>query len=179
SCSNNISARLAQPLNFQPIASDPAGPGRCPGTQADDPAPAPLAESAERRWSAATCSSYRRRRRRPAPRRRLDRGRRRVRSSILRNLFVLSRLRTFDVRMAGPVVRQVRASDPGWWAGLSRFAAPTLLVHGGARGEVPIEDLQRMVQALPDGRITTIEAGHRTHSRRPDAFSAAVVPFLS
>jgi esterase len=90
---------------------------------------------------------------------------------LLRNLFVLTRMFQFDVRMASPVVNQLRTPDPQWWAGLPEISARTLLVSGGATSHVPEEPLRRMAEAIPDCRLVTIAgAGHRIHSNRPAAF---------
>lgn len=36
-----------------------------------------------------------------------------------------------------------------------------------------------MASRLPDGRLVTIDAGHRVHATRPDEFCAALAEFLA
>jgi esterase len=94
------------------------------------------------------------------------------------NLFVLTRVLKFDVRMAGPVVEQLRTPDPFWWRQLARIEARTVLV-GGTTSHVPSGPMLRMAAVIPDGELVTIAgAGHRVHSTRPSEFSDVVVPFL-
>ena len=43
----------------------------------------------------------------------------------------------------------------------------------------PVEQAQQMVDALPQGRLVVLpDAGHLTAVEDPEAFAAAVVPFL-
>jgi pimeloyl-ACP methyl ester carboxylesterase len=99
---------------------------------------------------------------------------------LVRNLFVLTRARKFDVRMASPVVRQLRTPDPLWWQELARISAATVLIGGGATSHVPDLPMRRMAAVIPGARLVTIAgAGHRVHSRRPEQFSDVVVPFLT
>jgi 3-oxoadipate enol-lactonase len=98
---------------------------------------------------------------------------------LIGNLFVLSQLRRFDVRMAGPVIAHLRTPDPQWWADLSRITARTLLVGGGPTSHLPMEP-QRAVASAVRGRFELVDgAGLRVHSRRPDEFRDVVVPFLT
>lgn len=65
--------------------------------------------------------------------------------------------------------------------GLGRIAAPTLLVAGDpALGSMTRpEDAARFAEVLPDARLASVAgAGHRVHADQPEAFLAAVVPFL-
>jgi pimeloyl-ACP methyl ester carboxylesterase len=104
-------------------------------------------------------------------------GRRRL---LLQNLFVLTRIRMFDVRMASPIVAQLRTPDSPWWQELTRIRARTLLVSGGTTSHVPTEPLQRMATVIPDCQLMTITgAGHRIHSTRPTEFIDVVAPFLT
>jgi len=94
---------------------------------------------------------------------------------------LLTRARRFDVRMARPVLVEVLATpDPQWWAALPGMAAPTLLVGGGDSSHLSGKRLARLVQQMPDCQLVTVAgAGHRVHSRRPEQFVAAVLPFLA
>jgi len=58
---------------------------------------------------------------------------------------------------------------------------PVLLVHGDEEsgGFVSDADVGIYLAALPDGQAIQISgAGHGIHARKPDAFAAAVLPFL-
>ncbi len=91
---------------------------------------------------------------------------------------LLSGRRRFDRRAVLAPIRQLRRPDPGWWAGLSRISAPTLVLSGGPGSHIAAEALRRLTRALPDARLATVPAGHRIHSLAPDEFAAAVLAFL-
>ncbi len=58
---------------------------------------------------------------------------------------------------------------------------PVLLVHGDEEsgGFVSATDVATYLAALPDGQAVQIAgAGHSIHARKPEAFAAAVLPFL-
>ncbi len=64
---------------------------------------------------------------------------------------------------------------------LRGMRCPVLLVHGdeASGGFVSDADAAEYLAALPDGRAVQIPgAGHSLHARKPDAFAAAVLPFL-
>lgn len=66
-----------------------------------------------------------------------------------------------------------------YWDDVRRFKQPALVVHG--RFDVIVAPLNswQLHQALPNSRFHVIEAaGHLPHIERPDAFLAAVQPFL-
>jgi proline iminopeptidase len=66
-----------------------------------------------------------------------------------------------------------------YWDDVRRFKQPALVVHG--RFDVVVAPLNswQLHQALPNSRFHVIEAaGHLPHIERPDAFLAAVQPFL-
>lgn len=92
---------------------------------------------------------------------------------------VVSGLRSFDRSMVGPVVSQYRTPDPAWWRALPTITAPTLLLSGGRRRHVSGGQLAAAAAVIPDCRLVTINAGHRIHSRAPEAFRAAVLPALT
>ncbi|GIH20129.1 alpha/beta fold hydrolase [Rugosimonospora africana] len=83
--------------------------------------------------------------------------------------------RGYDRRAVVSAVRQLRVPDPSWWDRLPAVSAPALLVSGGPRSHVPP---QRLAE-VRDGRLVTIPVGHRVHSRAPERFRDAVVPFLT
>ncbi|MGG5809903.1 alpha/beta fold hydrolase [Falsiroseomonas sp. CW058] len=65
-------------------------------------------------------------------------------------------------------------------ADLPRIAVPTLLIAGERDQAAPARTMQRMAEAIPGARIAVIPgAGHLLHLERPDAFRAALAPFLA
>lgn len=65
-------------------------------------------------------------------------------------------------------------------ADLPRIAAPTLLIAGELDQAAPLRTMRRMAEAIPGARIVVVpRAGHMAHLERPDAFRAALVPFLA
>ncbi|PKW26399.1 alpha/beta hydrolase family protein [Phycicoccus duodecadis] len=81
------------------------------------------------------------------------------------------------------VVEQVRPEiddpHPGWRELVPQVVAPTLVVGGGAASHVDQGHVRELVQALPDGRLAVIEAGHLVHATEPRRFVAAVRDFLA
>jgi pimeloyl-ACP methyl ester carboxylesterase len=62
----------------------------------------------------------------------------------------------------------------------ARIGQPSLLVWGAQDAIVPPEVGRQLACALPDARLAIIaDAGHQPQWERPDAFHAAVVPFLA
>jgi pimeloyl-ACP methyl ester carboxylesterase len=60
-----------------------------------------------------------------------------------------------------------------------RFAAPTLILGGGATSFVPQSDLALAAQLIPACRLVTIEgAGHQVHATRTAEFVEQVRDFL-
>ncbi len=86
--------------------------------------------------------------------------------------------RGFDRKAVTSAVSQLRAPDPAWWEGLASITAPTLLISGGPASHIPAQLLAEVAGRIPQSQLVTIPAGHRVHSRSPDAYLAAVVPFL-
>lgn len=65
-------------------------------------------------------------------------------------------------------------------ADLPRIAAPTLLIAGELDQAAPLKTLRRMAEAIPGARLVVVPgAGHMVHLERPDAFRAALLPFLA
>jgi pimeloyl-ACP methyl ester carboxylesterase len=65
-------------------------------------------------------------------------------------------------------------------ADLARIAVPTLLIAGELDQAAPAKTMRRMAEAIPGARIVVVPgAGHMVHLERPDAFRAALMPFLS
>jgi 3-oxoadipate enol-lactonase len=62
---------------------------------------------------------------------------------------------------------------------LGRIACPTLLVVGAKDGPHPVE-MRAMAALIPGARLSEIAgAAHLSNLEQPDAFDAAVVPFLA
>ena len=87
--------------------------------------------------------------------------------------------RGYDRRAVTSAVRQLRMPDPAWWDGLPLITAPTLLISGGPASHIPPRQFAEAARSIPHSRIVTIAAGQRVHSRRPEQFLAAVMPFLT
>lgn len=63
---------------------------------------------------------------------------------------------------------------------LGRLRLPTLIVWGEHDALVPVEIGESYQRAIPDARLTVIDdCGHAVYMERPDAFFAAVMPFLT
>ncbi|GAA2391012.1 alpha/beta hydrolase [Dactylosporangium salmoneum] len=88
------------------------------------------------------------------------------------------RRRRFDRVALTSAIEQLREPDPGWWAGLGRIAAPTLVLSGGPKSHIPPVRLEELAAAVPGARLATIAVGHRIHSLAPRPFAAAVKGFL-
>lgn len=98
-----------------------------------------------------------------------------------------------DARSLGVVTRTVLSSNP-WQLMSATLAAartdlgavapaievPTLIVWGEHDGIVPLEIGQRLTALMPNSRLEIIEgAAHQPQWEAPDAFHAAVLPFLA
>lgn len=79
----------------------------------------------------------------------------------------------FDRAMPDAVGLQFERTDPRWWDRLEAVTAPALVVSGGDRSFLPTRHLRRVAQALPHGRLVTIDSGHSVHRDRPRAFADA------
>lgn len=81
------------------------------------------------------------------------------------------------------VVEQVRPeidTPAVWWPEVVRsLAVPVLAVSGGPTSFVPVEWVEDLVAAVPDGAMVTVDAGHEVHANRPAAFLDAVLGFLT
>jgi len=68
---------------------------------------------------------------------------------------------------------------PGVADRLDELSVPTLVVHGEEDRSLPIEDAERMADAIPDGRLARIpDAGHTSTLENPTAVSEAMATFL-
>jgi pimeloyl-ACP methyl ester carboxylesterase len=84
----------------------------------------------------------------------------------------------YDWNVVRAIRSQLDSPDPGWWQGLDRITAPTLIVGGGPESPVPQDEIVRMAERVPDCRVVTIPAGHNIHAAEPDAFTETVLDFL-
>jgi pimeloyl-ACP methyl ester carboxylesterase len=96
---------------------------------------------------------------------------------VMRFLARLSR-RSYDPVMFREVLAQLVEPQPQWWSDLSAITAPTLLLAGGSSSHLDQTRYQLLAKSLPAATITTVDAGHRIHSRSPDRWLAAVAGFL-
>ncbi len=86
----------------------------------------------------------------------------------------------FDGRVLLPIIRQLNAPDPAWWAELANIQVPLLLIGGGSTSPIPQGKLAEVVARVPSGRFVTLEgAGHSVHRTRPVEFIALVREFLT
>ncbi|HEX6452694.1 MAG TPA: alpha/beta fold hydrolase [Trebonia sp.] len=68
---------------------------------------------------------------------------------------------------------------PSWRAALSDIKSPTLLIAGGQDSDLDARPLTEMAALMGDCELTTIEAGHLVHAKRPAEFTEAITAFLS
>ena len=65
-------------------------------------------------------------------------------------------------------------------ADLARIAVPTLLIAAEHDQAAPARTMQRMAEAIAGSRLVVLPGlGHLAHLERPEAFRAALLPFLS
>ncbi|MEM8696319.1 MAG: alpha/beta fold hydrolase [Pseudomonadota bacterium] len=55
---------------------------------------------------------------------------------------------------------------------------PTLFIHGKEDTLVPLADVRRAAQTVPNARLEVLKSGHWPMRERPDAFNALVADFL-
>jgi pimeloyl-ACP methyl ester carboxylesterase len=78
------------------------------------------------------------------------------------------------------VALRAELNDPPaeWWDRLAEITAPTLVIGGGPTSHIPQEQLADLANHIPDGRFTTIPAGHEIHAAQPEEFLAEITAFL-
>jgi 3-oxoadipate enol-lactonase len=65
-------------------------------------------------------------------------------------------------------------------AALAGITVPTLLIAGEHDQAAPPRSMQRMAEAIPGAKLVVIPgAGHFAHLEQPEAFGAALLPFLA
>lgn len=87
--------------------------------------------------------------------------------------------RRCDPRLLRDVITDLRRPQPDWWAGLAAVTAPTLILAGGHRSHLDQTRFTNLTNSMPNATITTIEAGHRIHSRRPERWLTEVETFFA
>ncbi|MYY12297.1 alpha/beta fold hydrolase [Streptomyces sp. SID4919] len=85
----------------------------------------------------------------------------------------------YDWEMILATDRQRNAPGAGWWDGMARITAPTLLIGGGPASFIPQDQILVLAGLVPDARVVTIDGGHLVHRERPGDFLAVVEPFLA
>ncbi|MGW7686101.1 alpha/beta fold hydrolase [Kribbella sp. NPDC054772] len=90
----------------------------------------------------------------------------------------LSRRRC-DPVLLRDVIADLRRPQTAWWDGLAAVKAPTLLLAGGPKSHLDQTRFAAVSEVMPAATVTTIEAGHRIHSRQPDQWLATVREFLA
>ena len=85
----------------------------------------------------------------------------------------------FDWRVLGAIAHQRNHPDPAWWEDLNLITARTLVVAGGTESQLPQDQIVALACRIPEATLVTIHAGHNVHTSRPDAFLAALLPFLA
>ncbi|GHH49667.1 hypothetical protein GCM10018773_45390 [Streptomyces candidus] len=83
----------------------------------------------------------------------------------------------FDWDLIPPTDEDLNHPDPAWAARLCAITAPTLVLSGGPTSFVSEQDLRRLAQLVPVGRLVTIPVGHLIHQDAPDRFLAALRTF--
>jgi pimeloyl-ACP methyl ester carboxylesterase len=84
----------------------------------------------------------------------------------------------FDWRVVEQVRPEIDDPDPSWRDVVARIGAPTLVIGGGASSSSPQDQVADLARTVPDGRLVTVDAGHRVHATRPDEFTQALLTFL-
>ncbi len=84
----------------------------------------------------------------------------------------------FDWRVVEAITKQRNVPDPAWWDDLRHITARTLVIAGGPDSHFPQDQLEGLADRIPDASYLTIDAGYDVHTTRPEAFLAALLPFL-
>lgn len=85
----------------------------------------------------------------------------------------------FDWAVVKAIRHLVRTPDPAWWAALPAITADTLWLAGGPSSHVDQARLREAAASMRSARVVEIPVGHHIHSAAPEAFAAAVIPFLT
>jgi esterase len=84
----------------------------------------------------------------------------------------------YDRALRAPTT--VRPRDPeAAWRSCANIAAPTLIIRGALSDVLSPEVAQRMLEVIPDARLTLVEnSGHSVPLDAPEGFEAAARAFL-
>lgn len=85
----------------------------------------------------------------------------------------------FDWAVVEQVRPEIDTPSPEWPAVLGGLRVPVLAIGGGPASFVPPEWVEDLVAAVPQGALTTIDAGHEVHASRPGEFVDVVRAFLA
>ena len=87
---------------------------------------------------------------------------------------------TLRVMRAVATLRGVRpALRDAWLPRAAEYTGPALVVWGREDGVVPAAHMQALRESYPNAELVTIgSAGHLVMPEQPDAFAAALIPFL-
>jgi len=80
---------------------------------------------------------------------------------------------------AKAVLEQLAQADQAWWQALSQITAPTLIMGSGVSEVADRALLDLLAGAIPGAMRTDLTTGRRGHAADPDAFAAAMMPFLA
>ncbi|MFH8476543.1 alpha/beta fold hydrolase [Streptomyces sp. NPDC018000] len=98
--------------------------------------------------------------------------------SLYREFRELRRAGELDGMAVRPIIDGLRKADPGWWQRLGEVTAETLVISGGLSSPVPRSLLAEVAEAVPQGRLLAIDAGHYVHRTEPERFCTEVARFL-
>lgn len=88
-------------------------------------------------------------------------------------------VRRYDRRLADITGRSAIVEIPFLWGSLERIACPTLVIRGEHSEILSREIAERMLAALPDGRLVEVPGtGHQLVMEQPEAFARALREFL-
>jgi pimeloyl-ACP methyl ester carboxylesterase len=94
----------------------------------------------------------------------------------------LRRVRSIAERQSSDgVVSALKAlrDRPDAFPGLAHISVPTLAIVGEEDAITPVEEMKRLIAAIPDPRLVVVPgAGHLPNLEKPDAFNAALREFL-
>ncbi|WP_327633398.1 alpha/beta hydrolase [Kribbella sp. NBC_00482] len=87
--------------------------------------------------------------------------------------------RKSDPLLLRDVIADLRRPQPAWWTGLAAVQAPTLLLAGGPTSHLDQTRFPLVAETMPTATVTTIDAGHRIHTKAPERWLDVVRGFLA
>ncbi len=85
----------------------------------------------------------------------------------------------FDWEAVVAIAGQVNDPMRRWWPGLGDLPMPVLVISGGPRSSIPQAEVAAAAAAVPDGTLITLDAGHHVHRSMPQAWTEAILGWLS